>query len=82
MTTDAAQTRTPKHFPPPQKKFLRLSKVMESTGLSRSSIYRKIEAAEFPRQVRLGPKSVAWIEAEVQAWMEQLELSRDREWAS
>jgi prophage regulatory protein len=52
------------------------------TGLSRSSIYRKIEAADFPHPVRLGPKSVAWIECEVQQWMEQLELSRDRELAS
>ena len=61
-----------------RKKFLRLTQVKESTGLSRSSIYRKIASDEFPRPVRLGPKSVAWIEGEIQQWMSGLELSRDR----
>jgi prophage regulatory protein len=69
--------------PPPanRKKFLRLPQVKESTGLSRTSIYRKIATHEFPRPVRLGPKSVAWIEGEIQQWMSGLELSRDREMA-
>jgi predicted DNA-binding transcriptional regulator AlpA len=48
--------------PTDRKKLLRLPQVKESTGLSRTSIYRKIAAREFPRPVRLGPKSVAWIE--------------------
>jgi prophage regulatory protein len=67
--------------PTDRKKFLRLPQVKESTGLSRTSIYRKIATHEFPRPVRLGPKSVAWIEAEIQQWMSGLELSRDREMA-
>src|SRR5262245_967661 len=58
--------------PVPKRKFIRLPHVIESTGLSRSGIYRKIAAAEFPRPVRLGPKSVAWIESEVQEWMADL----------
>jgi prophage regulatory protein len=64
--------------PTNRKKFLRLPQVKESTGLSRTSIYRRIATHEFPRPVRLGPKSVAWIEGEIQEWMSGLELSRDR----
>jgi prophage regulatory protein len=67
--------------PTNRRKFLRLPQVKESTGLSRTSIYRKIATHEFPRPVRLGPKSVAWIEGEIQQWMSGLELSRDREMA-
>jgi prophage regulatory protein len=70
------------HAPGVRKRFLRLPQVKESTGLSRTSIYRKIASDEFPRPVRLGPKSVAWIEGEVQQWMSELELSRDREIAA
>jgi prophage regulatory protein len=65
-----------------RKKLLRLPQVKESTGLSRTSIYRKIASHEFPRPVRLGPKSVAWIEGEIQQWMSGLVLSRDREIAA
>ena len=68
--------------PVPKKRFIRLAQVIYSTGLSRSNIYRKVAAAEFPKPVRLGPKAVAWIESEVQNWMEQLALSRDGEQAS
>lgn len=63
--------------PETHRKFIRLPNVIESTGLSRSSIYRKVDAGEFPRPVRLGSKSVAWIEAEVQGWMANLASSRD-----
>lgn len=42
---------------------------MARTALSRTSIYRRIADGTFPRQVALGEKSVAWIEADVEAWM-------------
>lgn len=51
-------------------KFMRLPAVIEHTGLSRRTIYRKMEAGEFPQSVRLGPQAVAWRESEVARWME------------
>ena len=54
---------------PSPLRFLRLPEVMARTALSRTGIYRRIAAGTFPRQVTLGEKSVAWIEAEVEAWM-------------
>jgi prophage regulatory protein len=42
--------------------------VEKITALSRSEIYRRIAAGTFPKQIPLGPKSVAWVETEVLAW--------------
>jgi len=47
-------------------KLLRLSSVKELTGLSRSSIYAD---PQFPKPVKIGPRSVAWVEAEVRDWI-------------
>lgn len=49
--------------------FLRRKLVEKRTGLSRSSIYAAMAKQAFPKPVPIGAKSVAWIEAEVSAWM-------------
>lgn len=48
--------------------FLRLRAVIRVTGLSRSTLYRLIAVAQFPRPVRLGPRAVAWRRTDVEAW--------------
>ncbi|MCD6657632.1 helix-turn-helix transcriptional regulator [Vibrio cholerae] len=45
--------------------------VLAMTGLSRSSMYRFIEENQFPTQVQLGGRAVAWVESEVQEWIAQ-----------
>lgn len=40
------------------ERIIRLSEVVEQTGLSRSTIYRQIEAGTFPRQIRIGVGAV------------------------
>lgn len=51
---------------------IRLPQVQERTGLSRSTIYSLIRDGEFPKQIRLhGRKSVGWVEAEVDKWIEE-----------
>ena len=64
----------------PQKRFIRLPEVLSRTGYGRTSIYRKMEDGSFPRSVKLGgpleapnafdSRAVAWIEHEVEQWME------------
>ena len=64
----------------PQKRFIRLPEVLNRTGFGRTSIYRKMEEGTFPRSVKLGgplenpeafdSRAVAWIEYEVDQWME------------
>ena len=51
------------------QRFLRLPEVMHLCGLSRSTIYELIRKGEFPPQVSLGGKNVAWLHSEVTAWM-------------
>lgn len=50
---------------------LRLPKVVERTGKSRSAIYRGVAEGTFPKPVRASARSVAWVEAEVEAWIAQ-----------
>lgn len=48
-----------------------MPEVIQSTGLARSTIYKKMDAGEFPKTISLGSKSVGWLENEVQQWIKQ-----------
>jgi prophage regulatory protein len=50
---------------------LRLPDVKRSTGLSRSIIYLRIAQGTFPKPVSLGERSVGWVEAEIQEWLQR-----------
>lgn len=52
-------------------RLIRFREVLAMTGLSRSSVYRFIEENQFPSQVQLGGRAVAWVESEVQEWITQ-----------
>ena len=54
-----------------QGKFLRIAEVAARTGMSRSTIYVKIERGEFPEPVRLGSRFSRWREAAVEGWIRQ-----------
>jgi predicted DNA-binding transcriptional regulator AlpA len=57
--------------------FIRLPEVKAVTGLSKTSIYELIRAKSFPAPVRLGPRSVAWVKAEIREWaVERVQASR------
>lgn len=49
--------------------FLRLPQVRQRIGLSRSSLYAKIQRGEFPAPVNLGARAVGWVESEVDRWI-------------
>ncbi len=60
--------------------FIRLPKVKQRTGFGRSQIYHLIKQGKFPKQIHIGPKSVAWLDSEVSEWMkERIRLSRNDE---
>ena len=50
-------------------KLIRLTKVMDYTGLARSTIYKYIAEGTFPKPVSLGSRAAAWVESEVQEWI-------------
>lgn len=50
-------------------RILRLNTVLDRTGLSRSTLYRKIEAGTFPRQVQIAARCAGWRESAINEWM-------------
>ncbi|MEL7611249.1 AlpA family phage regulatory protein [Vreelandella titanicae] len=60
---------------------IKLPVVLEKTAISRSSMNRAIERGDFPKPIRLNPngRAVAWVEAEVDEWIQQrIEASRQQ----
>ena len=62
----------------PAPTILRRKQVESRTGLARSTIYQRVRAGTFPAPISLGAKSVGWVEAEVNAWLEdRINTSRE-----
>jgi prophage regulatory protein len=53
----------------PPDRILRLNAVLDRTGLSRSTLYRKMQMGTFPRQVRIATRCAGWRESAVNEWM-------------
>jgi predicted DNA-binding transcriptional regulator AlpA len=49
---------------------MRRMEVQRETGLSRSTIYKRVKDGTFPAPVKLGERSVAWRVAEIEAFLE------------
>ena len=58
---------------------LRLPKVVALTGISRSTIYRRVAQGEFPAQVQISERAVGWREEEVMEWVESRPTVSQRE---
>lgn len=50
-------------------RFLRLAQVIDKTGLKRSQIYAYMKTGDFPKSVKIGMSSVAWLESEIDEWI-------------
>lgn len=55
---------------PATKRLLRLRDVSRLVGLGRSSIYRLVNLGLFPAPRKLGARSVAWLDGEVESWID------------
>ena len=55
-------------------RMLRMRAVESRVGLSRQTIYRRIAAGEFPKQVPLGGSAVGWLDTEVDKWLDGLHV--------
>lgn len=54
-------------------RILRQKEVMHLTGLSRSTIYRRIQSEEFPSQIKLTARLVGWRQSDLQRWLDTRE---------
>lgn len=53
----------------PSEGLAKLPAVMSATGLSRSTLYARVKAGDFPAPVKLGERAVAWPVESVRAWI-------------
>ena len=55
-----------------KEKLLRIKQVQDRTSLSKSYIYQLCSQNQFPKSIQLvaGGSSVAWIESEIQEWID------------
>ena len=50
-------------------RILRLKAVLAMTGLSRTTLYRRIALGRFPRPVRISERCAGWRASAVRTWM-------------
>jgi len=63
-------------------RLLKLKTVIERTGVSRSHIYALAQKGKFPKPVKLTERSSAWVESEVNEWVDSRIAERDQECAA
>ncbi|HQT03352.1 MAG TPA: AlpA family transcriptional regulator [Thiotrichales bacterium] len=61
----------------PLSELIRIRLVMQKTSLSKSQIYKLSASGNFPKPIRLGVSSVAWLTSEVDGWIRQRINARD-----
>ncbi len=54
---------------PRPDRIIRLKTVLARTGLSRSTIYRKIAEGTFPAQIRISANGAGWKESDINRWV-------------
>ncbi|MEC5293712.1 AlpA family phage regulatory protein [Aurantimonas sp. C2-6-R+9] len=54
---------------PAPDRIVRLNTVLARTGLSRSTIYRKIAEGTFPAQMRISANGAGWHESDIDRWV-------------
>ena len=54
---------------PDPDRIIRLRTVLARTGLSRSTLYRKITEGTFPAQLRISIHGAGWHESEIDRWV-------------
>jgi prophage regulatory protein len=52
-----------------ESRILRINAVKGKVGLANSSIYLMIANGSFPKPIKLGIRSVGWLESEIDEWI-------------
>lgn len=51
-------------------RLIRAQVVRDRTGFGKSWIYSLIAAGKFPKPISLGDRAVAWLESDIDAWIQ------------
>lgn len=55
----------------PEVRFLRLPEVKDRVGLSRSQIYRLVQAGDFPAPLKLSAQVSVWPDGDIVRWQSE-----------
>ena len=50
-------------------RILRLNSVLDRTGLSLATLYRKVADGTFPKQIRIATRCMGWRESAINDWL-------------
>ena len=50
-------------------RIIRIKSVLQLTGLSRSTLYRKVAAGSFPKQIKIAERCAGWRQSAIDAWL-------------
>jgi prophage regulatory protein len=53
------------------KSLIRLTDVQRRTGYSKAWIYRLMSQGKFPESVKIGTRAIAFVESEIDDWVNQ-----------
>jgi prophage regulatory protein len=54
----------------PPSRLIRLPEVLHRTSLSEATLRRMMKDGSFPQALKLGANSVAWLESEIDDWID------------
>jgi len=57
-------------------RLLKLTQVLQITGLSKAMVYRLVGQGKFPEPCKPGGIASRWVESEVRAWRKEVEDAR------
>jgi len=57
-------------------KIIRMPEIVALLGVSRACVYNWVKAETFPAPIKLGPKAIGWLSAEIDAWLDQRAAAR------
>lgn len=50
-------------------RIIRLKEVLLKTGLTRSTLYRKVASRTFPRQIAISTRCMGWRQSDLDDWL-------------
>lgn len=51
-------------------RILKLKEIQPIVKLSRSSIYRLMDMNKFPKPIKIGDRSIAWRQQDIESWLQ------------
>jgi len=54
-----------------KERFLRIPEIVQRTGMSKATVYNRINQGLFPKQIPIGANLVVWLESDVQKCMKE-----------